>query len=157
MALPLLVIWGVWLARNKFLFNDKACNPAITASFSCGFMNAFPQYIRSTRQREALDVELDKTVPWGFFDGATQNNACGGGALLYLTETHFYELVAGLGEGSNNLVELMSLKLLLVFATEKGCRNLNFMGDSMNVINWINGTQQCRNILPSSYCLLNRF
>ena len=62
-------------------------------------------------------------------------------------------MVAGFGEGSNKFVELMSLKLLLVFATEKGCRNLNFMGDSMNVINWINGTQQCRNLTLSNILL----
>ena len=47
----------------------------------------------------------------------------------------------------------MSLKLLLVFATEKGCRNLNFMGDSMNAVNWINGTQQCKNIRLASILL----
>ena len=91
-----------------------------------------------------MDVELDKMVRWGFFDGAAHNNAYGGGALLYLTETHFYELVVGLGEGDNNFAELMSLKLLLIFAAEKGCRIINFMGDSMNVINWIKGSQQCR-------------
>ena len=132
---PLLVIWGVWVARNNILFNEKPCNPTITASLSYGFLNAFPQYIKSTRQRDSLDVELDKTLPWGIFDGASHNNASGGGDILYLTETHFYELVAGLGEGSNNFAEIMSLKLLLVFAAEKGCRNFNFMGDSMNVIN----------------------
>ena len=90
-------------------------------------------------------MELDKSVPWGFFDGATQNNSCGGGALIFLSETHFFELVVGLGEGSNNFTELMSLKLL-IFVGEKGCINQIFFGDSMNVINWTKGTQHCRNI-----------
>ena len=76
----------------------------------------------------------------GFFDGAAQNNICGGGVLLFIIESHVYELGAGLGEGSDNFVELMSLKLLLVFAAEKGCRNINILGDSMNVINWTKGT-----------------
>ena len=39
----------------------------------------------------------------------------------------------------------MSLKLLLIFALEKGCKKLNVFGDSMNVINWISLTQECRN------------
>ena len=30
---------------------------------------------------------------------------------------------------------------------------MNFMGNSMNVINWINGTQQCKNIRLSSILL----
>ena len=68
-SLPLLVIWGVWILRNNLLFNDKACTPAITTSLSCGFLNSFPQYIKSTRQREDLNVELDKSLPWGLFDG----------------------------------------------------------------------------------------
>ena len=68
----------------------------------------------------------------------------------------------GLGEGSNNFGELMSLKLLLIFAVEKGCRNLNLFGDSMNVINWTKGTQHCRNIrlaniLTSIKYVLNSF
>ena len=39
---------------------------------------------------------------------------------------------------------MLSLNILLMFAVEKGCRVLNFYGDSLNVINWINGFQQCR-------------
>ena len=51
-----------------------------------------------------------------------------------------------LRDGSNNTVELLSLKILLIFAAEKGCRTLNVFGDLMNVINWIKGTQTCWNI-----------
>ena len=85
-------------------------------------------------------------MPWGFFDGASQNNLCGGGAILFFSEHHFFELMVGLGEGSKNSAELPSLKILLMFAAEKGCRNLNIFGDSMNVINWIKGIQHCQNI-----------
>jgi hypothetical protein len=40
----------------------------------------------------------------------------------------------------------MSYKLLIVFSIEKGCRRLKVYGDSLNVINWIKGTQRCLNI-----------
>ena len=85
-----------------------------------------------------------------------------GVAHYYNYQTHFFEMNDGLGEGSNNFAEIMSLKLLLVLATEKGVKTLNFMGDSSNVINWINGTQFCRNIrleniLRSSRVVLNMF
>ncbi len=69
-----------------------------------------------------------------------------GGAMLFLSESHYFELTVGLGECSNNYAELMSLKLLLMFAAEKGCRSLNIFWDSMNTINWINKTQICTNI-----------
>jgi len=92
------------------------------------------------------ELAIDNSKPWGFFDGAAQNDICGGGSLLYLFDSHFYELTIGLGVGTNNYAELLSMKLLLIFVVEKGCRNLSVLGDSMNVINWIKGIQQCRNI-----------
>ena len=49
-----------------------------------------------------------------------------------------------------------------MFAIEKGCTDLNFLGDSMNVINWINQTKDCRHlrlthIIYSIRQLLSRF
>lgn len=52
----------------------------------------------------------------------------------------------GLGAGTNNFAELQSLNLLLIFALEKGCSSLTCFGDSMNVINWVKRTQECRNL-----------
>ena len=52
----------------------------------------------------------------------------------------------GLGEGTNNYAELLSLKLLLQFALEKGCRNLQIFGDSLIIINWVNKVQHCRTL-----------
>ena len=71
-----------------------------------------------------MEAEIDKSMPWGFFDGAKQNNLCGEGAILYLSESHSFEVMVGLGEGSNNYAELLSLKFLLIFAAKKGCRTL---------------------------------
>ena len=104
---------------------------------ACGIAHALPKHIRVTKQREVLNLEIDRSSPWGFFYGASQNNLCGGGAILHLAENHSFELIVGLGEGSNNRVELSSLKLLLIFAVEKGCRTLQVFGYSLNVINWI--------------------
>ena len=40
----------------------------------------------------------------------------GGGAILHLREGHSFVLTMGLGDGSNNYAEILSLKLLLIFA-----------------------------------------
>ena len=129
---------------------------------SVGYYKAYPEHIRVARERRILEVEIDRTSPWAYFDGAAQNNICGGGAVLFLAESHFFVMSMGLGEGTNNFAELMSLKLLLIFALEKGCNDLNFLGDSMNVINWINQIQECRHMrlahtLHSIRLLLSRF
>jgi len=144
--LPLIVIWGIWLARNNAIFNDKPCLPEITAVQSVGIFKSLPEHLRAAKQRRVLEVEIDQSRPWAFFDGASQNNVCGGGAVLYLTASHYFTLSMGLGAGTNNYAELQSLKLLLIFALEKGCSTLSCFGDSMNVVNWVNRTQDCRNL-----------
>ena len=144
--LPLLVLWGVWLARNQAIFKDVFCSPALTGTLSVGIYYSFPEQIRAARPRRHLSLHIDKTLPWAFFDGAAQNNLCGGGAVLYLSDSHYFAMSLGLGGGTNNFAELMSLKLLLMFALEAGCSALNFYGDSMNVIQWINHTQECWNL-----------
>ena len=81
--LPLLVIWGVWMARNQAIFKDASSIPAITGTLSVGLFNSFPEHIRAVRERRSLAWELDRSIQWDFFDGAAQNNLCGGGAVLY--------------------------------------------------------------------------
>jgi ribonuclease HI len=88
---------------------------------------------------------IDSSSPWGFFDRASQQNICGGGGLLFLSVVHYFIMTFGFGPRTNNYAELMSLKLLIDFAIEKGCLSLKVYGDSLNVINWIKGTQRCLN------------
>ena len=139
-ALPLLVIWGIWIACNNLIFSEKCCTPELTATLASGILEAFPQHIRAKNQWNSLEVVIDKTVPWAFFDGAAQDNRCGGGAYMFMREGHFYKITMGLGEGINNFPELFSLKLLLISAAKKGCHTLVCFGDSMNFINWVKKT-----------------
>ena len=134
------------MARNGAIFKEKVSIPEIISAQVIGLYKALPEYIRAADQRRNLDLLIDKTHPWGFFDGAAQNEMCGGGAVLYLSETHYFTITMGLGPGSNNYAELMSLKLLLIFASERGIKRLSVCGDSLNVINWIKKIQACRNI-----------
>jgi len=145
-SLPLIVIWGIWIARNSFIFKDKEVPPAVIAVNSVSISSAFRQKPRSIRTKNLSIVEIEKSRPWGFFDGASNNNLCGGGALLFLTENHYFKISIGLGEGSNNYAEILSLKLLLVFAIEQNVKDITVYGDSMNVINWTKGTQRCINL-----------
>ena len=57
-----------------------------------------------------------------------------GGGCFYISNTHSFQLLDGLGRGSNNFAELMVLKLLLLFGVEKNCHTLQVFGDSMIVI-----------------------
>ena len=57
-VLPLLVTWGIWLARNKLVFQGKECTPAITAGMVCGIATALPKHVRVKNQRDILVLEL---------------------------------------------------------------------------------------------------
>jgi len=145
-TLPLLVIWGIWLARNGAIFQERASIPEIVSAQAVGIFKALPVHVRAVKQKRELDTDLDKSHPWGFFDGAAQNDICGGGAVLHLSDSHYFTITMGLGAGTNNYAEMMSFKLLLIFAVERGIKRLSTMGDSMNIVNWINRTQACRNV-----------
>ena len=67
---------------------------------------------------------INKKIPWDFLDGASQNQAYGGGETLYLSETHQFQIQMGIGSGTNNHAELSSLKLLLYFILENNCTYL---------------------------------
>ena len=55
----------------------------------------------------------------GFFYGDTQNQQHGGGATLYLSDTHYFHIQMGLGTATNNYIELTALRILICFASEK--------------------------------------
>jgi ribonuclease HI len=99
--------------------------------------------------RIVREEQVDKNVPWDFFDGESHNNgqACGGGVVLFLSYSNLYKLQMGLGSISNNYVELLALKLLILFAREKGVTSLQIYGDSLNVVNWTKKLQRCHTFL----------
>lgn len=62
-------------------------------------------------------LELDKSIPWAFFDGAAQGTPmrCGvGGGLIFWDDANYISSRAGLGGGTNNYAELLALKLILL-------------------------------------------
>jgi hypothetical protein len=120
-ALPLLVIWGVWLAQNSFIFKGTPPSPEITVARSVALLPSFLSQSPRLSTRQPQEVVIDSSSPWGFFDGASQQNICGGGGLLYLSASHYFIMTFGFGPGTNNFAELLSLKLLIAFAIEKGC------------------------------------
>jgi ribonuclease HI len=163
-SLPLIVAWGVWLARNSSIFKDKTPTPDIIAAQALSILSHFPQEKEEGAIRIPPVVQIDHSLPWDYFDGASQNNnqICGGGAILYLTKTHHFNLSMGLGSGTNNFVELLAMKLLLHFAKEKGINTLQIFGDSMLAINWARKSQQCHHIqllaiLEEIFILLDSF
>ena len=118
------------------------------AANSVAIENHFLATQKPPRNRVLVQEVIDKTFPWGYFDGAAQGDptVCGVGAILFLEEGHYFRARWGIGEGTNNKVEILALYMLLLLAHDKGVQKLQIFGDSMIIINWINQTQRCHNI-----------
>ena len=143
-------MWGVWISQNQAIFQDKSSSPKVTANKGLDILSYFPQTKDAPSVRIIIVEKVDYTMPWDFLDGASQNLACGGGATLHLTQNHHLQIQMGHGDGTNNYAKLLSLKLLLQFALEKGCRNLQIFRDSLIIINWVNKVHQCRTLTLST-------
>ena len=73
----------------------------------------------------------------GFFYGSASGDPhlCGVGGILYLKDGHYFTFKVGLGVGTNNLVELYAMKLLLILELDKQITKIQVFGDSLLVIN----------------------
>jgi ribonuclease HI len=102
-------------------------------------LSHFPQENESTSVKIIQPESYNPLMPSALFDEASQNqnHICGVGAVIHLSENNLLRIKIGLGPGTNNFFELMSLKLLLLFTGEKGIWSIQLFGNSTNVINWV--------------------
>jgi len=144
-ALPLIISWGIWVVRNRYIFEEKWTAPEAVAAQCIGILQHFPQESASKPRRTVGPLVLDQTKPWAFFDGAAQGtpSTCGGGGIIYWNDQRYMESRTGLGVGTNNYAEVMALKLIILLAVEKDIKILNIMGDSMITIKWANKQAVC--------------
>ena len=86
--------------------------------YETSLTSLLPQY--SFTAQSAIGHSRDLTIGWRCIRCTNS-----GGACLYLNQSHFFQISLGLGTGTNNSAELMTLKLLLCFANEieRNCRH----------------------------------
>ena len=145
----MIVFWFIWKAHNQCCFDEIQPKYFLVTSLCLSLLNAYPLDNRITNIRRVVIEQIDKSVPWGFFDGSTAGipQTCGAGGILYLSNEHFFTFSAGLGLGTNNYAELLALKLLIILALKQGVQSLQIFGDSQLVINWVTGKFRINNIV----------
>jgi len=62
----------------------------------------------------------------------------GGGAALFLNQSHCYHMKYAVRRGTNNKAEFVAQWVLLSVASHLGCKRLQVMGDSKLVTDWAN-------------------
>ena len=95
-------------------------------------------------RRELKASNIDKNIPWVFFDGVSQGEPpLGGvGGILFLDETKKTKITFALGQGTNNKAELSALWSVLGVAYEKQVQRIQIYGGSKMTIDWANGQLQ---------------
>eukprot|EP00253_Pinus_taeda_P017857 PITA_17857 len=140
--LPIIVNWSIWKSRNRLIFEEKPIHWPLMEAGIITALNELPNP-PPPKSRHPTPPHIDLSIPWAFFDGAANSQSCGGGIIIHLSEHHLYKIKAGLGAGTNNFAELITLRHLLHFALIHHCNSINIFGDSQIIINWINGITTC--------------
>eukprot|EP00253_Pinus_taeda_P030057 PITA_30057 len=148
--LPPIICWGVWLARNRSIFQDKGTPPNVTAIQAVSIYTSILEPEEKKSQNGNKTVQIKEGIPWAFFDGASQKNQAGAGIIIHLNAKHSLKASVGLGPGSNNFAELSALRLLLWWLIQRNTFRIQVFGDSLNVINWVNGKSTCKNQILKS-------
>lgn len=142
-SLPIITCWYIWLARNRMIFDDKPPNWPHIISLITAAYHSLPDPPQPRNRSPRDPPPINRSTPWAFFDGSAQQQGCGGGFLLYKNEQHFYKVKMGLGPGTNNFAEIISLRHLLHFALGHNCLHIHIFGDSKIIIDWFNNTTEC--------------
>ena len=71
--------------------------------------------------------------------------------VLYMWDAHLVKFKAGLGSGTNNIAELMAVKLPLMFESKKGAHVLQIFGDSLVLIKWTNEVNDLTTTISGPY------
>ena len=70
-AFPILFVYSIWEARNKTIFNNTWIPPDIVISLLMSKLQEHKKDIAKTKIRIIKKPEINKEMPWAFFDGAS--------------------------------------------------------------------------------------
>ena len=139
-SLPVIVSWFIWKDRNQCYFEDIQPKYFFVTSLCLVLLNAYPLDNRVLNLRMVVNEQIDKESAWGYFDGSAVGvpMICGAGGILYLSNEHSFTFSASLGIGTNNFVELLTLKLLITLALKQGVQTLQVFwgflaGDQLDI------------------------
>ena len=94
-----------------------------------------------TKTRIIKDPEINREIPWAFFDGSSQGEPPLGGAraVIHFTTKRKILLKYAMGQETNSRVELSALWATLKVAHSNRIQDIPIFRDSKVVIDWENG------------------
>ena len=70
--MPFIISWGLWIARNEVIFNDRHGSPMEIASKVVSIIAYFLNSVPAPRRGVMAQELINKEFPWGYFDGAAR-------------------------------------------------------------------------------------
>ena len=130
-AFPTLFIYTIWETCNSAIFKDKWTPIDITTNILVQKAQEYQSSPKKGKKITVKPLELDKSCPWDFFDGASQGDPPIGGAggIIRLDETNKISFKLGLGRSTNNKHEISPLWATMKIANDKQLKRLHIYGD----------------------------
>jgi ribonuclease HI len=137
--LAAITCWNIWNTRNKAIFEDKIPSAWDVVFRTLGSFTSAPcsQTFQITRQRPII---LKNGFTCAQFDGASSAGGlnCGVGGFIIGQDSSRYRWYINCGEGTNTKAELLGAWTTLTLANHLNIQNIQVMGDSKVVIDWLN-------------------
>jgi hypothetical protein len=128
--LPPLVIWFIWLARNKLIFDNISPSINSVAYKSLGLHQIWKEIHPSKGKTKIfINPSIVENISTGWFDGAAQHNGAlsGAGGLIRITENSLYKWTFSCGPGTNTRAELLGAWATLHLATRLNIDHLQLI------------------------------
>ena len=118
------------------IFNNKMIPPKVTTALVVQWTRKHKSKEKKTKERIQVPPEINKTVPWAFFDGASQGDPPlgGSGGVLYFSDKHKMQAKFAPGHCTNNKAQLVALCMILNLVINNKISQLQVFGDSKMVV-----------------------
>lgn len=146
-TLPLIVFWELWKTCNRMIFQDLSPCIKATVLKILGVVQEFSVRDKVKKLKFPVMPHLKENIVVAFFDGVGTNGLCGAGLLLKIKDFHCIRLWMKIGRGTNTQAELISLWGLLWFGKKRSIMELQILGDSKDIVDWINGFSSLHNLM----------
>ena len=139
-ALPSLFCYGIWWAGNIVIFNNKLIPTEVTSTLVIQWVKEHRSQEKYKKNGIMIPLEINKSIPWAFFDGASQGDPPlgGSGGVVYFSANHKIHAKYSPGHYTNNKDKLGALHLFLNVAINNNISQLQFFGDSKMLVDWVN-------------------
>jgi hypothetical protein len=140
--LPSIICWHIWLERNKVLFEEGHKTSIAGVIYRIlGWLGKSKKKLHPTTKKN-LPPKILLRRPIGWFDGVAQRNGqlSGAGGVIRINSQTRYRWMLNCGPGTNTRAELLGVWALLSLAICLHIYDLQVVGDSKIVIDWLNKT-----------------